>query len=149
MSRAPRARRAAALLVTGLALVATSISRPHTPLEFEAATTCGPAGRVALQGPAPGCGGDPSWEVSGGPAVGLPALAEAIHAGGDEDAQHWLLAGPVVLPGTEPPVTVRRVCRVGPLLSGVRTIGCQGEGPEAACQGTLTAVSPSGTRAAP
>jgi hypothetical protein len=139
MIPATQARRAAAMLVTGLALVATSVGIPARDA-FDAATSCGPAARIVLADPLNGCGGDPSWDVEGGAAAGLPSYAEFGHSDVTRAEDRWVLAGPVVLPGTDPPVMVRRICRVGPEVAGVRTIACEGEAPEAACEGTLTPV---------
>jgi len=129
--------RAGALLLTGLALAATSVEI-HQPVALEVSSSCGPAGRVVLEYPVNGCGGDPSWAVNGAEAVGLPAWAEYHQSGPSGAEDRWVLGGPVTLPGTEPPVTVRRRCLVGPEVAGVRALTCEGEAPEAACAGTLT-----------
>jgi hypothetical protein len=138
VTREPLSRRlgrAAALVATACVLLATSVYEPGTPA-LDAETSCGPAGRILLEDE-PGCGGDPTIDVIGGPEAGLPRYAEAT----SRRPYDLVLAGEVTIPGSVPAVTVHRVCRVSPAVDGVRTIVCEGEAPEAACAGTLSDVT--------
>ena len=128
-----RAGRAAAIAVTGSVLLATSRAGPEDQT-FDAATSCGPAGRVRIEGELRGVCGDVSEPVEGARETGLPPYME--RAGDDE----LVLAGEVPLPGAVPPLTVVRVCRVSAETNGVRQITCDGDLPDASCSGTLTVV---------
>jgi hypothetical protein len=151
MTREPTGRRpgrASTLLVTGLVLAASSQSKPPA-FEFDVASSCGPAGRVTFDQGYTGCSEDPSVDVLGAAEVGLPPWAlDADYADKDPEVP-FVMAGPVVLPGSAPATTVRRTCRVNPEVAGVRAFTCAGEVPEAACEGTLTLVPQPAAGAAP
>lgn len=134
----PRRRtgHAAALLLTGLVLAATSSSQPPV-FEFDVSSSCGPAGRVSIDQGYTGCGEDPSAELLGAAEVGLPPWALDADLADKHPEAPFVMAGPVVLPGSAPPTTVHRTCRVGPEAAGVRPFTCVGDAPEAACEGTL------------
>jgi hypothetical protein len=128
---ARRAGRAAALVAAAAVLSATSFYSPP-PIAFDAATSCGPAGALTLTQSELGCRGDETLRVAGGPEAGLPQWAIST----EDDV--LVFVGDVTLPGSDPPLAVRRVCRAEFPVDGVRAIACEGEAPEAACSGTLT-----------
>lgn len=139
-----RSGRAGALLLTGLVLVATSGAIPAPTVQFDVTGSCGPAGRITIRDHLEGCGGDPSEAVEGAAEVGLPSFAgsEETKGGAVEFGPEtpFVMAGTLVLPGSQPPVSVHRTCRVEPEVAGVRAFTCEGDPPEAACEGTLTLV---------
>lgn len=144
-----RAGRASALLLTGLALVATMDSALNQPVEFDVTGSCGPAGRIVIDPGDQRCGADPTALLGGGASVGLPPYAVGVESTFIEPENGLILSGPVVLPGSEPPLTVHRTCQVGLEVAGVRTFTCDGDHPEAACDGTLTRVQAPAPKVAP
>ncbi|MFT3915875.1 MAG: hypothetical protein QM704_17720 [Anaeromyxobacteraceae bacterium] len=133
-------------------LVATSTTHPTTlPARFEAATSCGPSGTIALRPDdcTHGCGhcGD-GITVEGGAAVGLPGVGALAPPRDGEEAVprldylargRFILSGLLSLPGSDPAVTVDRTCTVKEEGAGALTIACGGDPPElATCSGTLT-----------
>jgi len=135
-----RTGRAAALLLTGLVLVATIDAAQSLPFQFDVSGSCGPAGRIAIDQDYQGCGADPTADVPGGAEVGLPPWALGADFADKQPEVPFVMAGPVTLPGSTPATTVHRTCRVEAEVSGTRAFTCEGEAPEAACAGTLTLV---------
>lgn len=147
--------RLAAVAATAVVLLATSVSTcvDHDEGAFDAVTSCGPAGVLALSysGAKRGCNGDcvGYLEAPGANALGLPDRGEASgHVRGPDGPEgtggvlrsaHLALVGPVPLAGAVPPVTVERRCRVRDTPTpDVLDLACVGDVPEAACAGTLT-----------
>jgi hypothetical protein len=140
--------RAAALFATGVTLVATTVPTclPGETASYEAATDCGPAGIFTLSFTArerPGCAGDcfTFLDAAGAHAVGLPEQGEVA----DGFGSGFALVGPVPLVGSVPPVTIHRECRFESIDEGVFSVICEGEGPEAACSGTVMRIVDTGT----
>ena len=146
------AGRLAAFCAVAASLVATSTPGPATrPARFEAATSCGPSGTIALfpDDCSHGCGrcGD-GVTVEGGPEAGLPSVGALAPPREGEEAVpttdylargRFILSGVLTLPGSDPAVTVDRTCTVTEESAGVLAITCRGDPPElAACSGTLT-----------
>lgn len=134
-------------------LVAGSIAARGAGLDradFDAVTSCGPAGIVTLwidAGPR-GCGDHyPLVHGDGAQAVGLPSIGETANEAaavpaefpGDELLGHRIaLHEPVPLAGTTPERTIERTCRTSRASRDILAIVCEGPDPEAACTGTLT-----------
>lgn len=146
------AARGAAVLVTGLVLLA-SYDPPPAPrvcvlgdsAPFDAATSCGPAGRVTLRTEAvAGC--TAVVHADGGPAVGIPSEgsieytdgADADYPGDSLLRARITLEGPVALPDAVPATTVSRTCRTVRTSRNVLSVACEGTDPEAACSGILS-----------
>lgn len=147
----PGARRRA-LVATIVVLVAGSIAAGgagYDRADFDAVTSCGPAGVVTLwlerASTACGPGTYPLAHAEGGPPAGLPELGQidevaldAVEFAGDELLGHPIaLHGPVPL-ASAPERTVERTCRTSRASRRVLAVVCDGPDPEAACTGTLT-----------
>lgn len=151
-SSPPSQARRRALVAAITVLVAGSIAAGQSGLDraqFDAATSCGPAGVVTLwlERAPTACGPEtyPLVHAEGGPSAGFPELGQIdevaldpVEFPGDE-----LLGHPIALHGrvplaSAPERTVERTCRTSRASRRALAVVCEGPDPEAACTGTLT-----------
>lgn len=149
------ALRAGALAITAVALAASERLpcghrvRTLDSAQFDAATSCGPAGVVRLlteEEGDDGCNEKIAVRADGGPAVGLPATGaitytdrgEIDYPGDSLLRARITLEGDVALPDAFPATTVARTCRTQRTSRDVLSVACEGPDPEAACSGTLS-----------
>ncbi len=153
-SRHRAAFRAAALAITAAVLAATSRApcggaQILDAAEFDAATSCGPAGVVrllTLEKEDDGCHETILVRADRGPVVGLPTTGSIAYTddGEVDDPGDSLLRaritleGDVALPDAVPATTVARTCRTERISRDVLSVACEGPDPEAACSGTLS-----------